>query len=82
MTRYLKWGIWTRVLALGGFIVVMCSQWIEPLASSQYSTMLLVVGFLLTFIGVSAATGKFISRKTYALFEAEELERIKNKRRD
>ena len=43
--------------------------------------MLLVVGFFLTFIGVSAATGKFIFRKTYALLEADELERIKNKRR-
>lgn len=81
MTRYLKWGIWTRILALVGFIFVMCSQWIEPLASSQYSSMLLVVGFLLTFIGVSAATGKFIFRKTYASLAAEELERIKRKRR-
>jgi hypothetical protein len=81
MTRFLKWSIWTQILKLIGFIVVMGSQWIEPLASSQYSTMLLIVGFLLTFIGASAGSGWFFFRKTYELLEAEELERIKRKRR-
>jgi len=77
MTRYMKWGITTRLLAFLGVLLALGSQWLEPLASSQLATAVLVIGFVMAFIGVSAGSGWFMFRKIYSRLWQEELERIK-----
>ena len=77
MTRYLKWGLITRIAALAGFLVAIVSQWWPPVASSRYSTVLLMLGFLVAFIGVFAGRGMFFFKKIYVRLETEELERKK-----
>jgi hypothetical protein len=80
MTAYMRWAIATRLIAFVGVLIAIGSQWVEPVVSSRYSTIALLVGFVLAFVGVSAARGIFMFRGVYKRLEQEELDRLKQVR--
>lgn len=77
MTRWMKWGIATRLLAALGVFLAIGSEWIASLASGLHASAVLVIGFAMAFVGVSAGRGLFVFRKIYSRLWQEELERIK-----
>lgn len=77
MTKYMKWGLISRFIAVIGFVMIMGSRWWDPIASSRYSLWVLGLGFVLSFVGIFAGKGMFFFRKRYRRIEIEELERRK-----
>jgi hypothetical protein len=63
MDFYTRWLIRSRLLAFIGAVLALGSTALPELSTNKYSLLLLLIGFLLLFIGILDGFGMFQKKK-------------------